>query len=1410
MSRDFPASRAPFPRHSSLPAMDAPAERVALSIAAAVIASILAAPAAANTTDYVLGPSGGFNFDFLEPQQAVRYEYSTGDALIANVNAGGSVGGIVGGRNVTVIPAVNFGFFTTPAVTADTRSGLKLSANIDAHAGVVLNAGLELGGGNLSADFAIGPTLSLPSEVRSGRFFSPVGQNLVSGGNFNFDLGLPSLDLGMDVVIGGSAGGKVEYGAYPLLGYNVGSFDFNMPNINLSVFNLDLDFNLPSLPNFSFLDIPNLIPPSEQDDSLFRKKLPAIDPFAPAGPGPLLSAGEVVLVNPLSSMSTSQRSDGGALVSTSKGDLMRLGLDIDGLISFATTGVSFTGLQVNVKPGTVTLATVGYDLIDVKYGLELGYEFENRLDTWLDADFTFVDPLTGDPVDVLLKDGGDIQLTSSYAGRFDQLPEIALLSADDVRIDIDFTALKRSLNQKGSLTLGDYMELQLLSAKASAAGGLASVELGPLYYQKFELAGEFAALEVYDESILLSDFGIASGLFGGSVLIEAVPTNDAYLSGGRGRGGPSGDLSPDEFILLATHGSAAGSPSEDVLIAIAERDSAIVVESDTRSRSDLQATTYQFNDSASHSYAGLYLPEGSVIELDDRRDEIDVTLTLPTIENDGLIRGTPRYDENGRIRFFSPDPNGVLLVQGSGEIRIGRSGGLSAGTLINARGHTISFDHNSAPDAVGGGRMLAASQRINNQGTIRARFGGVLTPTTPEFDNEASGVLRAESGSRINLAGRILNRGLIEAADSSASIGLTTPEIFGSVEGPAGRFVARDGGALEFTGGAVPGGRKREFTLRRALDFVTSDGSTMTFHDRIDLSGSDVRLITEVGGTLALNGLFRNFESDKIEILNAGTLEILSGTTSLRPSGPLCSGSSCPRDPPAPSIRPVDLVNTGTVRVHGGALFAFDVDIVDYTGGGASLAGGTWELIGQSGAYSNLTAPVQDSSTAIVDVRVSEVFGNADRFADLAFDEELDPDTGETVAVTSDISALDTRLVYNDADVLLSGRASFEYFNTVEVNRGRLRLAQGQFFDTAGTFENRGGETWVDTNAALNVNGALIVNGGLVRIGDVFDVDTTTSVLRVAGADVTQPDGTLARRDIEVNGGILRIAERGRLLGIGSALLGKSADGGHVLSPGRSWIVRDQVTSNDDGSESVAPGLIDFSEYRAGFGPDDVAEVHRNEADVRIEGVEARFLGLEFLQANAGTLTLAGGNVFTLAGAQVFENQAGATLALERAQFIGDGRELDNAGSVVVDSASFLRLETYRGRAGQASPSRLALHGVLVSDNAVVVEGSGAADDSVLSVGSGQIGAPEIALGGLLEIGLDDADGSLDVAVNGNGRVRKIGSGLFRLGGKNGYSGGTEIAGGTLDAASGAVLGDNGGVLTFSGGDLRISGADVG
>ena len=1356
----------------------------------------LASPHAGADFTTSFGPSGGFRFDFFDQQAGTRYEFTTGDSLVAKLRASGSVGGITGSRRSVIVPEVTaFGQTIIPEVTADTRTGLKLSTSIDAYAGVVLSAGIETAGAGIGAGFALGPRLTLPDEVRAGEFFSMRGETFVSTSNLDLDVSLPSIDLGMDVVLGGSASGKLEYGLFPITGYQVGNFNFNLPDINLPVFDFNLDLNLPKLPSFGFLDIPDLIPDSDRDDAVYRLKLPGVDPLKPGDqPPPLLSAGEVVLVNPASSATTSapQVRDG-AIVSTTTGDLLRLGLDLDGIASFATTGVSFTGLEATIKPGSVPLATVGYDTLDVKYGIELGYELENSLATYLEVTLDFVDA-QGDAVDVLLRDGDVVDITNTYSGRFDLLPEFALLDASDVTLKVDFTGLKREIRQKGSLTLSDYMELRALAARASVLGGIAGLDIGPLLYKKLELAGEFGAFEIYDETITLSDFGLVDGLFDGEILIDAIASQDAYLTSN-----PSGRFSVLDFKLLSTH--------EPVYTVHSDlRDLTLVIGTagpQARTRADIMPTTYTSATTIGSEIGGLYVPRGSELRFARFGGS---TARTSTITNDGLIRADVSTDGfTFDQRFASVDPDGLLLVQGSGEMRFGRQGGLTAGTLINGRGHTVSFDQTNAQVITGGSRILAGKHKISNQGLIRARFGGTLDVVTPYFENLPTGTLRAESGSRVNLAGGIDNTGLVEATGADSRIDITSGSIGSSVfDQGRGHFRAADGGAIVVRGALENG--TRVLRTRGNLEFLSADGGTTRFETRIDAAG-DLRLVTETGGAMQLNGLQRERGSEQIEIVNDGLLELLSGTTSLRPLRPNCPAGQCP-PPSPPTIVPVDLTNNGIVRVHGGALFAFDVDIVDYSEGGASLAGGTWELIGQSGIFNNTdTVTELTPGVAAIDVRVNEVFGNAQSFADLAFDEVIDPDTGEVV-VRSDIGQLDTRLVYNDADVLLSGSASFDYFDTVEVNRGRLRLAQGQRFHTTANYENRGGETLVDTNASLVVNGALVINGGLVRIGEEFDVDTTTSRLQVAGGEVLQGDGTLVHRDIEVNGGTLRIAERGGLdavSGSGPDFLGRSAGGGHVLLGGRSWIVRDSVATGADGSETITPGLIDFSDYRAGFDADAVAGVHENRADVLIEGTQAGFLGLETLVRNSGALTLRSGarlERVDMSGAPAalidgdgFVNEAGGNIGLDGAQFVFAGADSTLVNDGLIELAGNGYLEVGRIARGSGPGGELRVDGVVNAAHGIAaraIELHGGALVSAQIALDGRIGSD--ASFALAPGGQGGSGGSL--AVSG-GRI--AGAALSLVGGAGGQGGAG--SGGNPSGATGGI-GGMGGTLHISGGQV--------
>ncbi len=1239
-------------------------------------------PATAGTLQ--LGSSAAI--EILDAGTPVSYSWDSGDLLISRFSAGGSIGGITGGRNVVVIPEVKlFGKTIVPEVRRDTRSGLRLSTAVNGHAGIVLSAGVTVGGDGISSSLQLGPRLTLPDQVRAGRYFTLQGSTGMEASS-SFDLNLPTFNAGLDLVLGGSASGKLEYGLFPFTGYKVGKFSFNLPDINLPVFDFNLDFNLPRLPEFNFLGLPDIIPASDKDNTLFTQKLPVFDPEKPTTT--VLSAGEIDLVNPVTSATTTRSvSADGAITRVTTGELFRLGLDLDGLATYATTGVSFTGLELPIKSGKTTIAKLKYDTLDVKYGLELGYELEQRVDSWLEMNIDFVDPASGAPVDVLLRDdSGKVSVTDTFSGRWDRLPELALLEASDVQMDIDFTGLKRTLGMSGSLTLSDYMELKVLAASAKITGGALGLKIGPLLYKKLELAGELASFELFNDSITLSDFGIIAGLWDSSVLISAIPANDAIRQQSQGQGASRDPFDPANLRLLKDGSQPTSLPDTVVVLGTADGSGLATRENVLADRvSDpgiaSPGALAPITSQGSLGLDGLVIPAGSRYLLHADRFR---RLQLNSVNNDGTING-----QLGFLSLLSTDPAGALTITGTGTIRFGRSGQIRTGILLHGEGHTLYYSSPYSSSYDIWGRGLVARQEIINSGRIWVAQD-TLTPVTPTFINKSGGVLRAAGNARLNLRSALYNEGLIQAIGSSAGVDalvdIEAGTVYGAADGGTGRFQAEQDGDIRLR--RDPGSPYDKLRLSRKLAFTSRDsGSTITFEGPIGLYGADVELVTEAGGRIELNGLLREFESDRINIVNRGLLEVASGKTSLRVSGPLAPGGGGSSS----VIRPIDLLNEGTVRIHAGAEFAFDVDIIDYSGGGATLAGGSWELLGREVSFSNTDTVSNPADTAIMDVRVSSVFGNADRFAGLSFDETTDPATGQ-VSITG-ISELNTTLVYNNASVTLSGAAKFDYFNTLGINRGTLRVRGRHQFRTAGNLENRGGEILVDTSGALHVQGALLVNGGMVTIGD-------GSTLSVTGGDVLQPDGSLARRDIEVNGGTLRFTPDSLVNDTG-LVESPSADYGNLLVAGRSWIVRDSVATDALGNEVVTPGIIDFA-MRSGpadatgvrSGADFVAE---NDAEVRVEGPQARFIGLERLKFNDGTLTFAGGNTYT----HVAPNSGnrlvnrGGTIVLEGSRFImsGAGNTFENRGGrLIIDRDSHFSAGTVVSSGGV---STIELDGVL-------------------------------------------------------------------------------------------------------------------
>lgn len=1178
------------------------------------------------------------------------YQFSTGNALVANISGRGRVGAIAGGSSAVIIPEVTaFGQTIVPEVRADTRSGLRVSTAFEAHAGVVLSAGMDIGGSNIDVGFEAGPSLVLPDRIRAGTFFGLDGRHSVTNAAFDLGAGLPRFNAGVDVVLGGSASGKVEYGLFPLVPFRIGEFTFDLPDLNFPLFNLFADFNLPDFPDINLPGLPTLT--NDPVDSI-RLKLPPNNPA--------LSAGEVQIVNPFKNLTHETTTDGNAIVNTVKGDLLRVGLDLDGLASFAVAGTSFTGLELPIEVNDTKLATLVYDTLDVKFGLEVDYTFENRLDTFFEATINFLDPVSEEARDVMMRvSEGNVEERSTWSGRWDELPDVALFGTGEVLLDVEFTGLKREITNSGRLALSDYLEISALLLKLKVAPGV-SASLGPLFRQKLELLGELASFDLFESTLVLSDFGFAAGMFGDSLLIAPEPEFDAYLTS---HGDP---FVPERLRLIATH--AQPGALDDVVVNIAAGFGT------ERSRADLAPAPNIVDPGLGGGeaapevvLAGLAVPEGSSLYLATNARR----LRLRTVENDGQIQA------DGYLALRSLDPDSLLSITGDGVLRFGTSGGIEAGTLVNGAGHLLRFQKSGGAALT---RRLTATQRIDNAGELSVS-GGVLAPVTPEIHNRVGGVLRAVSDGTLNLQGmRLVNEGTVQSLGADflffgtrrASVNILIPgTIEGGAEAAPGLFTAEIGD-MTFEGAFGPNGFEREIRLEGALDFVSRDEGVITFEDPVELNGGAVRLVTEPGGTLVLNGLVKRNESDLLEIENAGLLEIASGRTSLRVELPPCTGNCGAGGGPefTSEVRPVDLVNEGTIRVHAGAQFAFDVDITDYSEGGATLTGGTWELLGAHVPFTSGDPVTNPSQTAVIDVQVASVFGEAGRFDDLVFEGELDPDTGEIVPA-GDISELDTRLVVSEANVTLSGAAKFDYFNTVEINRGTFTLLNHHDFQAAGSYTNEGGTTVVDSGARLVVRGALTVNGGNVtwRAGSRF---------RINGENVTLEDGSVVRRDIEVNGGALVIEERvvADNLGLIDPFAFSDRDGLR-LSGGRSWIVRDSVGTDAFGNEVVTPGLVDLG-IRA-FGEsgqqDGIQGVTRLDADVVIEGAQAEFRGLEStVNRIRGSLTLRGGKVMEQAATNLTVTNGGS-LTLEGAQYRnGTGRLSIIGGTVSVDENSYVEV----------------------------------------------------------------------------------------------------------------------------------------
>ncbi len=489
-------------------------------------------------------------------------KYNWNYFLGANFNGSGSIGGISGAPNTEIFPGV----------TADTRSGLKISADVSGRAGLDLNAGIDLGGFNSNAQMLFGPTLTKPSELQVGRAY-----RLETGGTIdsssNLSISLPTVSASADAILQLDVDGRVDYGLFPFVPYDFDLFNFNW-DFDLDLFDFNFDLNLPDLPDFSFLgvnlpDFPDF-PVGEPGDALIRLKLPPSNP--------LLSLGEVQVVNPAKSFDMPEASfDGDTARFSVEGDLLRIGADLDGIVTAATTGTAILGTSVDVGK----VGKLSYDLVDFKYGPELGFKYDAAITPDLLATLHF-------DHDILADTGQGFERTNELHVTWgDEFPEIVLIGGDDVNVDVNFDGVNILLDHRGAFTLEDYLEIRALRLSAKLKGKFVNIplgQLGPLIDERYSPVGDlFGEREfpVFDSTELLGTVPVPAAWQNYSFTLNAAPVVFAYAADTTGPLDAAAD-----WLKLADHTSLSDPELSGATLVVASGDA------NSDDLGDLQAIDY--------------------------------------------------------------------------------------------------------------------------------------------------------------------------------------------------------------------------------------------------------------------------------------------------------------------------------------------------------------------------------------------------------------------------------------------------------------------------------------------------------------------------------------------------------------------------------------------------------------------------------------------------------------------------------------------------------------------------------------------------------------------------------------------------------------------------------------------------
>lgn len=329
--------------------------------------------------------SGALNFSTTTPQSI----WSDGDAFLFNYNK--FIGVDTGSRTLTINPGKfsRSGYSVDPyfLFSNDLRTGINVGAKVD---GGSVNAAL-----NYSASF------SAPDTIVKGQQFNLLGNaSLLNSSTFNTQS--PNASAWIDGVLDYYAG---AYARFDVVQPSIlKDHDYRMGNKGYT------DNNTSNAPYKTLVNInytPEIASFNRNNSGVFR--VLGIDQ------GLEYSAGATTIsVGPDWSVNANGVVSGGALRGSDTGTLLTAEMDVDQLI---LAGNPALGTGVGFDWGIVDF-DIGYELIDITAGLQMGLQQDFSLQSNLMVDLIFSDWV----------DMEGIGLTQSFSGLLNNLPAITLLS----------------------------------------------------------------------------------------------------------------------------------------------------------------------------------------------------------------------------------------------------------------------------------------------------------------------------------------------------------------------------------------------------------------------------------------------------------------------------------------------------------------------------------------------------------------------------------------------------------------------------------------------------------------------------------------------------------------------------------------------------------------------------------------------------------------------------------------------------------------------------------------------------------------------------------------------------------------------------------------------------------------------